>query len=116
MMAAWARVDMAAYPERSMSAQANLALALAEAGNFEAAVEAWKRVRWTDRAGIGEGTRAYYLGVVLDRLGREGEAVRAFRRAASSRATIFTDDGPGVAPAAVDHLVDLGVSPTDLKE
>lgn len=116
LMAAWARVDMAAYPDRSVSAQANLALALAEAGNFKAAVEAWKRVRWTDRPGIGEGTRAYYLGRVLDRLGREDEAVRAFRRAASTHATVFTDDGPGVAPAARDHLADLGVSSADLHE
>ena len=116
VMAAWARADMAAYPDHSTSAMANLALALAEAGKFEAAVEAWKRVRWGDRQGIGEGTRAYYLGVALDRLGREDEAVRAFRRALSSPATVFTDDGPRVAPAARDHLVDLGISPAELRE
>lgn len=113
VMAAWARVDVAAYPEQSVAALANLALALTEAGRFDAAVEMWKRVRWGDRQGIGEGTRAYYLGIVLDRLGREEEAVRAFRRAAGSRDTVFTDDGPPVAPAARDHLVDLGVSPAE---
>lgn len=110
VMAAWARVDAAAYPDRSGSAQANLALVLAEAGNFEAAVETWKRVRWGNRPGVGEGTRAYYLGISLDGLGREDEAVRAFRQASGSGATIISDDGPEVAPAARDHLADLGVS------
>jgi hypothetical protein len=113
LMAAWAQVDAAAYPDRSVSARANLALVLAEAGNFEAAVETWKQVRWPGRSGIGEGTRSYYLGIALDRLGKEEQAVRAFRQASASDATIGTDDGPRVAPAARDHLADLGIGPAE---
>ncbi len=109
VFAAWAEVDAVAFPDRAPAALANLALLLAEQGRHALAVETWRRVRWGQRPGIGEGTTAYHLGRALLALGREEEAVQAFRRAAASAATTGHDDGPAVAPAARDHLADLGV-------
>jgi len=109
--AAWALADVVAAGERAPNALANLAQLLSRAGQPRLAADAWRRVRWSERAGIGEGTRQYYLGIELARLGEEAGAVAAFRAAAGSRATAFADDGPAVAPAAEDHLADLGESP-----
>ena len=49
----------------------------------------------------------YYLGVELERLGRERDAARASAAAASTEATAFHDAGPPIAPAAMDRLADL---------
>ena len=46
----------------------------------------------------------------LEALGREKDAGKAFLEAGRSSSTAFTDQGPAVAPAAADHLADLGVS------
>ena len=114
VLAAWARVDETAYPDRAPAARANLALLVAESGNPALAVEHWRRVRWGDREGIGDGTRQYYLARDLLAAGQDSEAIEAFRRAIGSTATAFDDEGPAVAPAARDHLADLGVSADSL--
>lgn len=109
--AAWAAVDAAASPEAAPSALANLALLLSRSGQHAAAAENWRRTRWGPRRGIGEGTRDYYLARELEALALEREARDAYQRAAGSAATTGSDDGPGVAGAARDHLADLGVTP-----
>ena len=78
--------------------------------HFELAVDIWRRVDWGARAGIGEGTKQYYLGRALEGEGREEDAVAAYRKAAASASTAFTDDGLRIALAARDRLADLGVS------
>jgi hypothetical protein len=108
--AGWALVDALSDPDQEPAALANLALLFGAHGHHDLAVETWRRVRWPDRVGIGEGTRQYYLGRELELLGREEEAIQAYRLAAASDATTFRDEGPPVAPAARDRLADLGVS------
>jgi hypothetical protein len=111
MMAAWAAVDGAAGDEATRStAFANMALLLYDAGRNKTALEMWRRVRWGERTGVGKGTTAYYVGRNLEALGRETDALEAYQQAAGSAASTFHDDGPAVAPAATDHLADLGVS------
>jgi ribose 5-phosphate isomerase len=83
---------------------------LEDAGRSAAALETWRRVRWGARTGIGDGTTAYYTGRVLEALARENDAVEAYRTAGRSASTTFNDLGPAVAPAADDHLADLGVA------
>jgi tetratricopeptide (TPR) repeat protein len=112
LQAAWAVVDALSYPEDSPAAMSNLALIFGSLGQHEVAVDTWRRVRWPERAGIGAGTRQYYLGRELERLGREDEAAQAYRAAAAGEATVYDDAGPRVAPAARDRLADLGVSVT----
>jgi tetratricopeptide (TPR) repeat protein len=110
-IAAWASADGAAgVPARRPAALANLALMLEDAGRSAAALETWRRVRWGARTGIGDGTTAYYTGRVLEALARENDAVEAYRTAGRSASTTFNDLGPAVAPAADDHLADLGVA------
>jgi len=109
LRAAWARRWAVSFPTAADDALANLALAFESAGRDALAIETWTRVRWPERAGVGAGTAAYHLGRLLLGARREAQAIEAFRRAAGSQATIVTDDGPRVAPAAVDHLADLGV-------
>jgi tetratricopeptide (TPR) repeat protein len=106
--AAWAVVDALCDPEQAAAALSNLALLLGDAGLGEQAIETWRRVRWHERAGIGQGTARYYLGRELQRAGRDGEAAEAYRAAAASAATVFDDAGPPVAPAARDRLAALG--------
>jgi hypothetical protein len=110
LMGAWAMVDGTLGGPASAPALANLALLYAEASAPAQAEAAWRRARWPGRRGVGEGTVAYYRARSLAVLGREREAEALFRTAASSEATAFHDDGPGVALAAVDHLADLGVA------
>jgi len=109
--AAWAELDASiADPKVVDSALANLGLLFLEHGHFELAVDIWRRVDWGARAGIGEGTKQYYLGRALEGEGREEDAVAAYRKAAASASTAFTDDGLRIALAARDRLADLGVS------
>lgn len=107
--AAWASVDAAASPPAAQAALANLALALESAGRYEAAAETWRRVRFGERAGVGEGTVAYYLARALEAARDEKKARELFERAARSRSTAFADWGPEIAPAAADHARDLGL-------
>jgi hypothetical protein len=110
LLAAWAEQEARAHPSSAPSALANLATLLTLAGRERVAAETWRRVYWDEREGIGAGTRAYYLGRALVRIGREDDAVEWFRAAAASASTTFSDYGPAVAPAAEDHLTDLGLS------
>ena len=66
---------------------------------------------WGKRTGIGRGTAAYYEGRALEALSREKEAIEAYHEASASASTAFGDHGPPVAPAADDHLADLGETP-----
>ena len=109
--AAWAVVASESKAVNADAALANLALLLDAHGEHALAARTWRRVRWSDRAGIGSGTVDYFLGRALQAAGQEREAVEALRRAAASRATAVNDDGPPVAPAARDRLADLGDSP-----
>jgi tetratricopeptide (TPR) repeat protein len=109
--AAWSLLDStAAEPGLATAALANLALLFSSSGHSQLAVDTWRRVGWGERQGIGDGTVQYFVGRELERLGREEAAVEAYRRAAASQATALTDDGPRVAPAALDRLADLGVA------
>jgi len=109
--AAWAELDANVAELREVaSALANLGLLFLEYGHYELAVDIWRRVDWGSRAGIGEGTKQYYLGRALEGEGREDAAVAAYRKAAASTATAFTDDGLPIALAARDRLADLGVA------
>jgi len=107
--AAWAIVAVESNSAQASSARANLALVLGAHGEHELAVRTWRRVDWPERAGVGAGTVAYYLGCELQALGRDREAVESFRRAAASSGRAGTATGPPVAPAARDRLADLGV-------
>lgn len=107
--AAYAAVDGAGSADAA-SALATLGVMLIREGRAERAIDVLRRARFETREGVGEGTVAYLLGRALAAAGREGEAREAFRRARQSRATAFSDDGPEIAPAAADHLADLGVT------
>ena len=112
LRAAWAVLDSVCSPGDAAPALANLALLFSAFDRPEAAAVAWKRVRWGERGGIGDGTSLYYLGRALQRIGDDAEAIEAYRKAAASAASAFDDEGPAVAPAAADRLADLGVAPT----
>lgn len=105
--AAWAAVDAATAAEGAAIARANLALLQAQCGMHDEAAEHWRKVSLDERAGIGRGTVAYYLGCALQALGRPAEAIEAFRQAADSNATAFHDEGPPVAAPARDRLREI---------
>jgi tetratricopeptide (TPR) repeat protein len=110
ILAAWAPVDALCDSERAPAALANLALLFSAYGHHELAADTWRRVHWGERAGVGEGTKQYYLAIELEMIGSEQKAMEAYRRAAASEATTFHDEGPAVGPAAEDRLADLGVA------
>jgi hypothetical protein len=110
LLASWALVDSIADPDHAPTALASLALLFLDAGHPDLAEQTWRRVAWGDRAGIGEGTKAYYLGVALEAQGKEDAAAALYRQAAATAARTFDDAGPEVAPAARDRLADLGVA------
>jgi hypothetical protein len=105
--AAWAVVDGLCDVERAPAALSNLALLYSGAGRHDRAIETWRRVRWPAREGIGDGTTRYYLGRELQLTGQAAAAAEALRVAAASQATAFDDEGPAIAPAARDRLLDL---------
>jgi tetratricopeptide (TPR) repeat protein len=110
LRAAWATVDAVADPVLAPAATANLALVLAEFGLHAEAADAWRRVDWPERPGLGRGTVRYYLGRELQRSGAKAEAIELLRQAAASGATALDDEGPAIAPAARDRLAELGVA------
>lgn len=112
LLAAWCSVIATTSPTEAATATANLAMRLYASGRWAPAAEAWRRVAWPERRGVGAGTASYYLGRSLVAAGREREAREAFERARASGGTAPDDDALDVAPAAVDHLADLGVAPS----
>ncbi len=110
VVAAWAAADGAAPGVAASPALANLALLLSGAGRHDLATDILRRVSWGERKGIGAGTGAYLLGREMEARGLEAEARAAFLRARESESTVGDDEGLEVAPAAADHLADLGVA------
>jgi hypothetical protein len=108
--AAWAVVDGLCRSDDAPTAMANLALLFSAYGHHDLSADTWRRVHWGERAGVGEGTKQYYLATELELIGQEEQAVAAYRRAAASEATAFNDAGPRIGPAAEDRLADLGVA------
>ena len=104
LRAAWAVVDSVTGRERASIARANLALLLAGRGKHGLAAERWNESALEERAGIGQGSAAYYLGCAMEAAGRKSAAIDAFRQAADSESTAFNDEGPAVAAAARDRL------------
>jgi tetratricopeptide (TPR) repeat protein len=99
------RHQVEGYPgtEEAAFARLNLALAAMHFGDFAAAHEHLLKARTElpQRPGISQGTALYYLGLALERLGYKKEATDAYRAAAGARdATLFNNDGPGVAALA----------------
>jgi tetratricopeptide (TPR) repeat protein len=99
------RQQVEGYPgtESAAFARLNLAICAMHFGDFAAAHEHLLKAR-TElpvRPGISQGTALYYLGLALERLGYKKEAADAYRGAAGFKdATLFNNDGPGVAPLA----------------
>ena len=85
-----------------------LAAVLEEHGRDLQALEVWRRSKFDSDVGVGDGTVQYRVGALLQRLGREEEAIEALRRAADSRSRSGSAGGAPVAPAARDRLADLG--------
>jgi tetratricopeptide (TPR) repeat protein len=93
------------YPgtEPAAFAQLNLAICAMHFGDFAAAHDHLLKARTElpQRPGLSQGTALYYLGLALERLGYRKEAVDAYRAASGSKdATLFNNDGPGVASLA----------------
>ncbi|HVR69474.1 MAG TPA: PEGA domain-containing protein [Vicinamibacteria bacterium] len=99
------RHQVEGYPgtEEAAFARLNLALSAMHFGDFAAAHEHLLKARseLPQRPGISQGTALYYLGLALERLGYKKEAADAYRAAAAAKdATLFNNDGPGVAALA----------------
>jgi tetratricopeptide (TPR) repeat protein len=99
------RQQVEGYPgtEAAAYARLNLAIAAMHFEDFGAAHEHLTQAasELPDRPGISRGTAFYYLGLSLERLGYEQEALDAYRGAAGyPEATLFANDGPLVAPLA----------------
>lgn len=99
------RQQVRGYPgtEAAAYARLNLAIAAMHFDDFAAAHEHLTEAaaELPDRPGISRGTAYYYLGLSLERLGYEQEALDAYRSAAGyEQATLFANDGPAVAPLA----------------
>jgi tetratricopeptide (TPR) repeat protein len=99
------RQQLEGYPgtEAAAFARLNLALAAMHFSDFASAHEHLLRAReeLPARPGVSQGTALYYLGLTLERLGYRKEAADAYRAAAGAKdATLFDNDGPGVAGLA----------------
>lgn len=93
------------YPgtEQAAFARLNLAIASSHFGDFAAAHDHLTKAKadLPVRAGLSQGTGLYYLGLALERLGYKAQAVDAYKAAAAAKdATLFSNDGPQVAPIA----------------
>lgn len=103
--AAWAAVDGVGGEDRP-TALAQLGSLLLSAGRAESAADAFSRA--ASLPGATAGAVDYLLGRALAAAGKEEAARAAFARARDARARVDAD-GPPLAPAAADHLADLGV-------
>ena len=108
--AAWSAAVGAAGGVDAPAAWTDLGTILESEGRLAGALDALRRAVWPERSGLGPGTVQYLTGRVLAAMGRDDEARDAFRKAAEGRGRMFDDDGPDVAPAARDHLADLGIA------
>lgn len=104
--AAWGAVDGVSAEDRS-TALAQLGTLLLAAGRAEAAADAFSRASSLPTAQAG--ALDYLLGRALAAAGKEADARAAFSRARDAKARADGAEGPLLAPAAADHLADLGV-------
>jgi hypothetical protein len=104
--AAWAAVDGVGAADRRI-ALAQLGNFLVGAGRAEAAADAFARA--ASQPESEPGAIDYLLGRALAAAGRESDARAAFAKARDGKARASGLDGPPLAPAAADHLADLGV-------
>jgi tetratricopeptide (TPR) repeat protein len=97
-------------PEIAGLAGLNVALAHMQLGDYETALKEYlPRVSLPEGSGISQGTVLYYTALAYMRLGERAEAARLFQQAlAYEGATIFSNDGPRVAPLAKRRLRELG--------
>jgi hypothetical protein len=84
----------------------NIAVALARLGDWTATREELQNVKLPDRAGVGNGTVQYLLGLAAENLGNRAEAEAAFKAAAASDG-LLTENGPSVKELAGAKLADL---------
>ncbi|HEX6853399.1 MAG TPA: PEGA domain-containing protein [Candidatus Polarisedimenticolaceae bacterium] len=104
--AAWGAVDGVGAEDRRI-ALAQLGSLLLVAGRAEAAADAFSRA--ASPPTTEPGAIDYLLGRALAAAGREAEARAAFSRVREGSSRAEGGDGPPLAPAAADHLADLGV-------
>jgi tetratricopeptide (TPR) repeat protein len=104
------RHRMVVEPEIAGLAGLNVALAHMQLGDYETALKEYlPRVSLPEGSGISQGTVLYYTALAYMRLGERAEAARLFQQAlAYEGATIFSNDGPRVAPLAKRRLRELG--------
>jgi tetratricopeptide (TPR) repeat protein len=90
----------------------NLGVALMHFGQWEMAIrDGFRRAHLPDAAGISLGTVRYMTGLCYERLGLAEEASGAFQEAAASAtSTLYTHDGPALAPSAKRRAAALGGS------
>lgn len=106
--AAWAAVDAAGSPDRGL-ALLQLGSLLLAAGRPDAAADAFTQA--SSAPGRIPGIADYLRGRALAAAGREDDARAAFAAAKEARGRARGGDGVELAPAASDHLADLGVAP-----
>jgi tetratricopeptide (TPR) repeat protein len=104
------RHRMVVEPEMAGLAGLNVALCHMQLGDYETALKEYlPRVSLPEGSGISQGTAAYYTALAYMRLGERAEAARLFQQAlAYEGATLFSNDGPRVAPLAKRRLRELG--------
>ena len=101
-------IDMATDEKARSLAALGMGMVYLLAGEPEQAlINGFQRCRFEPGAGVSAGTVSYLTGVSLEYLGssRRSEAQAAFAAAAeAAEATLWSDDGPRVAPLARSRL------------
>jgi tetratricopeptide (TPR) repeat protein len=93
------------YPgtEKAAFAWLNLGLCAMHFGEYAEAHDFLQKAKaeLPTRPGLSQGTALYYLGLALEKLGYDAQALEAYRVAGSQKdATLLNNDGPAVAPIA----------------
>ena len=101
-----ARLADATDPFEQSVIRLNIAVALGRLGDWNAARDELQRVSLPEQTGVGAGTVQYLLGLAAESLGNRAEAETAFK-AASTSASLLTEDGPPVQELAQAKLVEL---------